>query len=154
MGFSYSMSLNSHNKSYGTGTILVSPIGKRKSSERLPDSDKGTHLVRLPRRFSSKESAVMQETRVWSLSQEYPLEECMATHSSILAWRIPWTGDPGGGVATVHGGHKESDTTERRSTHARTHLVSVCGRIWTQVACLQSCLPFFPLDHLWFLLNL
>ena len=34
---------------------------------------------------------VMQETRVQSLGQEDPLEKGMATHSSILAWRIPWT---------------------------------------------------------------
>ena len=33
---------------------------------------------------------------VQSLGQEDPLEEEMATHSSILAWRIPWTEDPGG----------------------------------------------------------
>ena len=38
----------------------------------------------------------MQETRVWSLGQEDPLEEEMATHSSILAWRIPWTEEPSG----------------------------------------------------------
>ena len=38
----------------------------------------------------------MQETRVQSLSQEYPLEEEMATRSSILAWKIPWTEEPGG----------------------------------------------------------
>ena len=37
----------------------------------------------------------MQETWVRSLGQEDPLEEGMATHSSILAWRIPWTEDPG-----------------------------------------------------------
>ena len=36
----------------------------------------------------------MQETRVQSLGQEDPLEEGMATHSSILAWRIPWTEEP------------------------------------------------------------
>ena len=36
-----------------------------------------------------------QETRVRSLGQEDPLEEGMATHSSILAWRIPWTEEPG-----------------------------------------------------------
>ena len=35
------------------------------------------------------------ETRVWSLGQEDPLEERMATHSSILAWRISWTEEPG-----------------------------------------------------------
>ena len=36
------------------------------------------------------------ETQVQSLSQEDPLENEMATHSSILAWRIPWTEEPGG----------------------------------------------------------
>ena len=38
----------------------------------------------------------MQETRVQSLSQEDPLEKEMSIHSSILAWRIPWTEEPGG----------------------------------------------------------
>ena len=38
----------------------------------------------------------MQETQVISLGQEDPLEEGITTHSSILAWRIPWTEDPGG----------------------------------------------------------
>ena len=37
----------------------------------------------------------MQETWVWSLCPEDPLEKGMATHSSILAWRIPWTEEPG-----------------------------------------------------------
>ena len=37
----------------------------------------------------------MQETQVLSLCGEDPLEEGMATHSSILAWRIPWTEEPG-----------------------------------------------------------
>ena len=38
----------------------------------------------------------MRETRVQSLGQEYPLEEEMATHFSILAWRILWREEPGG----------------------------------------------------------
>ena len=38
----------------------------------------------------------MQETQVWSSGQEDPLEEGMATHSSILAWKIPWTEKSGG----------------------------------------------------------
>ena len=42
----------------------------------------------------------MQETRVWCLGLEDLLEEEMATHSSILAWKIPWTEEP---VAMVHG---------------------------------------------------
>ena len=38
----------------------------------------------------------MRQTWVWSLGWEDPLEKEMATHSSILAWRIPWTEEPGG----------------------------------------------------------
>ena len=38
----------------------------------------------------------MPEMQIRSLDQEYPLEKEMATHSGILAWRIPWTGEPGG----------------------------------------------------------
>ena len=38
----------------------------------------------------------MQETWVWSLGGEDPLEKGMAAHSRILAWRIPWTDEPGG----------------------------------------------------------
>ena len=43
-----------------------------------------------------KNLPAMQETQVQSLGQENPLEKGMATHSSILAWRIPWTEKPGG----------------------------------------------------------
>ena len=42
-----------------------------------------------------KKLPAMQETRVQSLGQGDPLEKGMAIHSSILAWRIPWTGKPG-----------------------------------------------------------
>ena len=38
----------------------------------------------------------LQETQVWSLDWEDPLQKGMATHSSILAWEIPWTEEPGG----------------------------------------------------------
>ena len=57
----------------------------------------------------------MQETHVRSLGQEDPLEEGMATHSSILAWRIPWTEEPGG--CAVHG-IAESETAEHRTVAA------------------------------------
>ena len=50
----------------------------------------------------------MQETQVQFLGQEDPLEKEMATHSSILAWRIPWTEEPGGLQST---GLQELDTT-------------------------------------------
>ena len=42
-----------------------------------------------------KNLSVMQKTHIWSLGWEDPLEKEMATHSSILAWRIPWTEEPG-----------------------------------------------------------
>ena len=43
-----------------------------------------------------KRLPTMQETRVQSLGQEDPLEKEMAIHSSILAWEVPWTEEPGG----------------------------------------------------------
>ena len=42
-----------------------------------------------------KNPPAMQDTRAQFLGQEYPLEKEMATHSNILAWRIPWTEKPG-----------------------------------------------------------
>ena len=57
-----------------------------------------------------KHLPAMWETWVRSLGQEDPLEKEMATHSSILAWRIPWTEELGELQST---GRKESDTTER-----------------------------------------
>ena len=56
----------------------------------------------------------MWETWVQSLGWEDPLEKEMATHSSVLAWRIPWTEELGGQQSM---GHKESDTTERFHFH-------------------------------------
>ena len=50
---------------------------------------------RFPGGAEGKESAAIQETQVQSLDEKDPLEEGMATHSSILLWRIPWTEEPG-----------------------------------------------------------
>ena len=57
-----------------------------------------------------KNLPAMPETWVQSLSQKDPLEKGMATHSSILAWGIPWTEEPG---SYSLWGHKELDTSER-----------------------------------------
>ena len=58
-----------------------------KTAEGFPGGASGKEVVScLP----------VQETWVQSLGREDPLEEGMATHSSILAWRIPWTEEPGG----------------------------------------------------------
>ena len=52
----------------------------------------------------------MQEMWVQSQGQEDPLEKEIATHSSVLAWRSPWTEEPGAGGYKSRG-HKELDTT-------------------------------------------
>ena len=56
-----------------------------------------------------KRLPTMRETWAQSLGWEDLLEKEMATHSSILAWKIPWTEEPG---SYSPWGHKESDTTE------------------------------------------
>ena len=61
-----------------------------------------------------KRLPTMRETWVRSLGEEDPLEKEMATHSSILAWRIPWTEELSGLQSM---GRKESDTTERLDFH-------------------------------------
>ena len=79
--------------------------GVAKSQTRLSDWPELTDSV--------KNLPAMQETRVLSLGQEESLEKVMATHSSILAWRIPWTEEPG----KVHWIAKELDLTEQ-PTHS------------------------------------
>ena len=63
-----------------------------------------------------KRLPAMQKTRVQSLGWEDPLEKEMATQSSTLAWKIPWTEEPG-----RPWGCKESDTTEQLQLHFTGH---------------------------------
>ena len=56
-----------------------------------------------------KNLPAMQDTQIWSLGQEDHLQKGMAIHSSILAWKIPWTQEAG---SYSPWGHKELDTTE------------------------------------------
>ena len=76
------------------------------------DGEKATHPVFLGFLVAQmvKNSLAIWKTWVQSLGWEDPLEKGKATHSSILAWRIPWAEEPGGGDSPR--GHKESDTTE------------------------------------------
>ena len=70
-----------------------------------------------------KNLPAMQETQeMWvrSLGREDPLEEGMATHSSLLAWRVSWTEEPG---RLQSMGHKESDTTETTVRTCSTHVI-------------------------------
>ena len=60
-----------------------------------------------------RNSPAMQETQVRSLGQEDPLQKGMETHSSILAWRIPWT-EKAGGLQFM--GLPRVDTTKQLST--------------------------------------
>ena len=67
-------------------------------------------VILLPWGLNSKRTRLlMEEARDWSLAWAYPLEKEMATHSSILAWRILWTEEPGGLQSM---GHTESDAIE------------------------------------------
>ena len=73
-----------------------------------------------------KNLPAMWETWVWSLGWEDPLEEGMATHSNILAWRIPWTEEPGklqsvGSQRAIH------DRTTKHSTYIHIYIyVNIC----------------------------
>ena len=85
-------------------------IQKKREKERwgiqLKSSDRGLELKKASLEARIKRASLMaqmvrnlpamQETWIQSLGWEDPLEKGMATHSSILAWRIPWTEEPGG----------------------------------------------------------
>ena len=73
----------------------------------------------------------MQENRVLSLGWEDSLEKGMATNSSILAWRIPWTEEPGG-LQSVD--RKELVITEQL-THLFTATLFTMAKIWKQPQC-------------------
>ena len=84
-----------------------------------------------------KNSPAMQETWVQSPGWEEPLEKEMATHSGILAWRIPWTEEP----SRLHG-TAESDTTKITSLSLRSLdilsvLISSFGSLYC--GCLREC---------------
>ena len=70
-----------------------------------------------------KNLPVMQETEVWFLGWEDNLEEEMATHSSTLAWKIPWTEEPGGlqSMMLQRVGHDRPRARARTHTHTHTH---------------------------------
>ena len=71
---------------------------------------------------SVKSLPAVQETRDPSLGQEDPLEKEMAAHSSILAWRMPWTEEPG----------------RSRTGLSYTHTVTLCKRMGGGKDCRQS----------------
>ena len=66
----------------------------------------------------------VQETWVWSLGQEDPLEKEMATHCNILAWKIPWTEEPGRLQST--GSRRVRRDWAQHSTRYRSSLLFIC----------------------------
>ena len=80
----------------------------------------------------------MQETQVWSLDQEDHLEKGMATHSSTVAWRIPWTEEPGGLQSVVL---QQSDMTEWRTDTEVKH-INMCAQIIFQMPTFQSVMSY------------
>ena len=89
--------------------VSLKPSSTNRRKDRLPTLVSWASLVAQ----TVKDLPAMWETWVQSLGWEDPLEEGMATHSSVFAWRIPWTEEPWGLQSC---GHKESDTIERPST--------------------------------------
>ena len=83
-----------------------------------------------------KNLPAVQETWVRFLGREDPWEKEMATHSSILAWRIPWKEEPGGLQSMA------SDTTERQNHHGHHHVQELELRNWW--GCSRSCRAVGP----------
>ena len=84
----------------------------------------------------------MWKTRVQSLGQKDLLEKGMATHSSILAWRIPM--DRGAWQATVHGVAKELDTTEQLNNKTAVCTTVNILKKESESEVTQSCLSLLP----------
>ena len=80
------------------------------------------HLLGFPRGAVVKNLPAMQETQFWPVGQEDPLEEGMATHSSILTWRIPRTEDPGS---------------------LQSIALQKVGHDWSDLACKHTCISYF-----------
>ena len=74
--------------------VTITLYAKQKKRHRYTEQTFNSVALKVAQMV--KNLPVMQETLVRSLGQEDSLEKGMATHSSILAWRIPWTEEPGG----------------------------------------------------------
>ena len=87
----------------------------------------------------------MQETQVWFLGQEDPKEEGTATHSSILAWRIPWTEEPGGQqfIRSQRVGHDW--VTKHNTQHTPLYIFIFLNNLCSQVLYCSLDLFLLPL---------
>ena len=82
-----------------------------------------------------KRLPTMWETRVQSLGREDPLEKDIAPHSSTLAWKIPWTEEPG---RLQSWGREESDMTERLHFHFSLSCIGEGNGNPLQCSCLED----------------
>ena len=97
----------------------------------------------------------MEETWVLSLDWEYPLEECLATHSNILAWRVPWHGQRNL-AATVHGVTKRRTRLKLLSSHAvklKDKYLKLTSNSRFDLGYLPLELLLFKSSNLWYLLQ-
>ena len=94
-----------------------------------------------------KNLPAMYETWVWSLDLEYTLGKRMATHSSILAWKISWTEKSGG--SHVSWGHKESDSTEWLTLNTRIRGILVSQALKQEFSSVAQSCPTLcdPMDY-------
>ena len=114
-------------------------------SSRVRTSSNNTWAFLVARRV--KNLPAMQEAQVWPLVREDSLEKGMATHSTILAWRIPWTEEPGGlqpmGLQRVR--HDWATNTHKLPFAVRTWTIlrGVWGRTDTSI-CMAESLCYSP----------
>ena len=102
---------------WGYGSVVECMLGMHETLGSIPSTPIFIFWASLVAQVA-KNLPTVQETWVCSLDWEDPLEKGMATHSSILAWRIPWAEDPGRLLCPW--GCKQSDMTEQLSTS--THI--------------------------------
>ena len=99
---------------------------------------------------------MIQETRVWSLGQEDPLEEGTATHSSTLVWRVPWTEEPGGlqsiGSQTVRHDWRDLAQHSKKIYEAgknRVYNIITNNKLFTYVCEYILLVLFSSFSHVW-----
>ena len=124
------------------------PISKEVILLMFSNSVSVSSLLGLPRWLSGKESTCQcrrcsQETWIQSLGRQDPLEKGLATHPSILAWRIIWTEEPGGlqSMGSESQTRLSARTRAHTHTHTHTHISSLLGSLSESLRCpvLYSC---------------
>ena len=120
----------------------VCPLEEQKGSIFIPHT---SHFEALFKELTLKHLPAMWETWVQSLGWVDSLEEEMATHSSILAWRIPWTEEPGG-LQSMGSQRIRHDWATSLSL-SLGHFHYVFGLLWLLVLVAQCCSTLWhPID--------